>query len=64
MVGTAEMLFEDSIRLAAKAKAAGVDVDLVIGEMFHVWPFFAAILPEGQEALGKIGTFIRRHLKG
>jgi len=65
MVGTAEILLEDSIRLAAKAKAAGVDVDLVIGEeMFHVWPFFAAILPEGQEALGKIGTFIRHHLKG
>jgi monoterpene epsilon-lactone hydrolase len=42
MVGTAEILLEDSIRLAAKAEAAGVDVDLVIGEeMFHVWPFFA-----------------------
>jgi monoterpene epsilon-lactone hydrolase len=65
MVGTAEILLEDSIRLAAKAEAAGVDVDLVIGEeKFHVWPFFAAILPEGQEALGKIGTFIRHHLKG
>jgi epsilon-lactone hydrolase len=40
MVGTAEILLEDSIRLAAKAEAAGVDVDLVIGEeMFHVWRF-------------------------
>ncbi|MDB5821120.1 MAG: hypothetical protein JWQ11_4760 [Rhizobacter sp.] len=62
MVGTHEILHDDSTRLAAKAEAAGVDVTLEIAQdMVHIWPFFAAILPEGQEAIERIGEFVRNH---
>ena len=60
-VGTAETLLDDSTRLADRAKAAGVEVDLQVwDDMVHVWPLFAPVLPEGQEAIDKIGDFIRR----
>jgi monoterpene epsilon-lactone hydrolase len=59
-VGTAETLLDDSIRLAERAKSAGVDVVLEPWEdMIHVWHFFASMLPEGQQALDRIGGFIR-----
>jgi hypothetical protein len=29
--------------------------------MIHVWQLFAPILPEGQQAIEKIGQFIREH---
>jgi acetyl esterase/lipase len=54
------MLLDDSRRVAARAKEAGVDVTLEIWDgMFHVWPFFAAILPEGQKAIDRMGQYIR-----
>jgi acetyl esterase/lipase len=60
MVGTHEALFDDSTRFAAKAEAAGVEVQLDIWEeMIHVWPFFADILPEGRRAIDKIGDYIK-----
>ena len=60
MVGTHEALFDDSTRFAAKARAAGVEVQLDIWEeMIHVWPFFADILPEGRQAIDKIGDYIK-----
>jgi monoterpene epsilon-lactone hydrolase len=61
-VGTAETLLDDSTRLAERAKAAGVDVVLEPwDDMIHVWQFCAAILPEGQQAIDRIGEFIRKH---
>lgn len=60
MIGTNEILFDDSTRLADKALQAGVQVALEIGEgMVHIWPYFAAILPEGREAIERIGVFVR-----
>jgi epsilon-lactone hydrolase len=60
-VGDAETLLDDSTRLADRAKHAGVDVTLQIwDEMPHVWHLAAPILPEGQEAIDKIGEFIRQ----
>jgi acetyl esterase/lipase len=59
-VGDAEVLLDDSTRLAERAKAAGVDVTLEVWDhMIHVWQFFAAILPEGQQAIDRIGAFVR-----
>ena len=59
-VGTAEVLLDDSVRLAERARSAGVDVALEPWEdMIHVWHIFASILPEGQQALDRIGEFIR-----
>ena len=61
-VGDAEVLLDDSTRVAQRAKAAGVKVDLEVwDEMIHVWHVFAKILPEGQQAIDKIGKFIVEH---
>jgi len=61
-VGTAEVLLDDSTRLAERARSAGVDVVLEPwDEMIHVWQFCAAMLPEGQQAIDRIGEFIRKH---
>jgi acetyl esterase/lipase len=60
-VGTAETLLDDSTRLAERARAAGVDVTLEPwDDMIHVWQAFAMLLPEGQQAIDGIGTFIRQ----
>lgn len=59
-VGEAETLYDDSTRLAARAKAAGVKVTLEPWpEMIHVWHMFAAFLPEGQQAIDGIGKYLR-----
>jgi monoterpene epsilon-lactone hydrolase len=61
-VGTAEILFDDARRLADHARAAGVDVTLEPwDDMIHMWHFFAAMLPEGQQAIDRIGEFVREH---
>ncbi len=61
-VGTAECLFDDAMRLADHARAAGVDVTLELwDDMIHMWHMFAAILPEGQQAIDRIGEFVREH---
>ncbi len=60
-VGTAEILLDDATRLAERAKTAGVDVTLeVCEEMIHVWHLFAAMLPEGQQAIERVGAYIRQ----
>lgn len=61
-VGTAEALLDDSTRLAERARSAGVEVVLEPwDDMIHMWHWFAAMLPEGQQAIDRIGEFIRRH---
>ncbi len=61
-VGTAETLLDDATRLTERARAAGVDVILEPwDDMFHVWQFCASILPEGQQAVDRIGEFVRKH---
>jgi epsilon-lactone hydrolase len=60
-VGDAETLLSDSTRLAEKAKNAGVKVELEVWpEMPHVWHLFAPFLPEGQQAIEKIGKYVRQ----
>jgi epsilon-lactone hydrolase len=62
-VGTAETLLDDSVRLAAVAKAVGVQVTLDIAEdMIHVWQLFAPMLSEGGEAIDRAGDFINQHI--
>jgi epsilon-lactone hydrolase len=62
-VGTAETLLDDSTRFAERAKSAGVDVTLEEwDEMIHVFQAFAPLLPEAQQAIAKIGAFLKSHL--
>ena len=61
-VGGTETLLDDSTRVAEKAKAMGVNVDLEVwDEMIHVWHVFAKILPEGQQAIDRIGQYVLQH---
>jgi epsilon-lactone hydrolase len=63
-VGEAEILLDDARRVAKLATSHGVKVELEEwDEMFHVWHAFAKILPEGQQAIDKLGAFIREHTK-
>lgn len=58
-VGEAEILMDDATRIAERAKRAGVEVELEVwDDMIHVWHVFAKILPEGQQAIDKIGKFV------
>ena len=60
-VGDEEVLLDDTTRFAQRARAAGVEVNLEIWpEMFHVFHAFASALPEGREAIAKIGDFLGR----
>jgi acetyl esterase/lipase len=59
-VGTAEILEDDAARFAAKAEAAGVTVRLERWpDMIHVWQRYAVMLPEAQEAIERIGAWVR-----
>lgn len=61
-VGGAEMLLSDTTRAAERARAAGVDViEEVWDDMFHVWHQYAPMLPEGRQAIARIGEFIKLH---
>ncbi|MER5637998.1 alpha/beta hydrolase [Kitasatospora sp. NPDC002227] len=64
-VGTNELLMDDSTRLAARARAAGVDVILdVTADVPHVFQAFAGILDEADEALDRAALFLRQRLRG
>ncbi len=58
--GAAEILRDDSRRLALRAKQAGVEVRHdEWPDMFHVWQMFAHMLSEGRDAIAEAGAFIR-----
>ncbi|MDP6343509.1 MAG: alpha/beta hydrolase [Alphaproteobacteria bacterium] len=62
-VGSDEVLLDDALRLAERARAAGVAVDYRCWEeMFHVWHLYAPMLSEGREAIADVGNFLKRHL--
>lgn len=63
LVGTAEVLLDDSTRFAERARAAGVETEIEVWEeMIHIWPFFAD-LPEAGKAIDRMGAFIRSKLE-
>lgn len=60
-VGGREILYDDAITIANKAKHVGVEVELLDEpELFHVWHAFAPMLDEAQQAVEKIGDFLKR----
>jgi monoterpene epsilon-lactone hydrolase len=59
-VGTHELLLDDTLRFADKARAAGVDVTLEVWPgLWHVFHTFVS-LPEARRALDAIGAFARQ----
>ena len=62
-VGDHEVLLDDATRVAQRAQAAGVQVKLEVWpEMIHRFQSYAGVLPEGQQAVEDIGTFIREQI--
>lgn len=61
-VGSAEILLDDSTRLAAQVDAAGGAVTLHVFEgMWHVWHVMGDFMPESRAAFEQIGAFVRQH---
>ncbi len=55
-----EILRDDTLRLAERASAAGVRVQLVVRDKLpHVWPVFVTLLPEARDAFGTVANFAR-----
>lgn len=62
-VGDDEVLLDDSVQLAAQAKAAGVDAKLENWpEMIHVWHWFLPMLDEARRAVAGIGEFVKARI--
>jgi acetyl esterase/lipase len=58
-VGDDEVLLSDSARLADRARAAGVEVELSIWPgMWHVFQASARLVPEARRSLEEIGRFV------
>ena len=59
-----EVLRDDSIRFAHKAKAAGSPVELQIwgGGLPHVWQIFDDYIPEADAALAETATFLKKYI--
>lgn len=64
IVGSEEVLLDDTIRIVDKLKANGKEVDLIKEEgMFHDYPLYYHVIPEGQMAFNKIKEFINENFK-
>jgi acetyl esterase/lipase len=61
-VGTREILLDDALRVAERARKAGVEVEIEVGEgLTHVWQLHPH-LPEAASSVERIAGFLRAHL--
>jgi len=64
-VGREEVLLDDSLRVAEKAREAGVDVTLSVWDgVWHVWPALGDLIPESRLAFEEMGRFLAAKLRG
>lgn len=62
-VGDAETLLDDSRRIAKKAENSGVSVKIdIYPDMQHVFQFLAGSAPEADDAIQKLGAWVRPKL--
>ncbi len=62
-VGGYEAIVDDSLRVAERARAAGVDVRCdVFPEMQHVFQFMAGRAPEADDAIAKLAAWVKPRL--
>jgi epsilon-lactone hydrolase len=60
-VGDDEMLRDDAVTMAERLQAAGVPAELELWpRMPHVWHMLARVVPEGQQAIERIGAFLQQ----
>lgn len=60
--GDREVLLDDTLRFAERARAAGVEVRAKVWpEMIHVFECFCHVLAEARQSLEEIGAFLRSH---
>ena len=58
-VGATEILLDDSRRVAEKARAAGVKVEIkVVAGVPHVWPILNRIMPEARRSMDEAAAFL------
>lgn len=63
-VGEREILRDDSLRLAARARAADVPVALTVFPVVpHAWQLAESVLPEARRSLDEAAGFLRRALR-
>jgi monoterpene epsilon-lactone hydrolase len=61
--GEHEILRDDSVRLAERARQAGVSVELKLWPIVpHVWQMAHQLLPEGRESLRLVNEFLDRQV--
>jgi len=59
LVGSIETLLDDALKLAERAREAGIETTLDIQEnMIHAWPLYASRFPEGEETIESIASFL------
>lgn len=59
-VGTAELLYDEVVAFADKARAQGVVVTLEPWpDMPHAWASLKEFFPQAQEAIEAIGQYVR-----
>jgi acetyl esterase/lipase len=62
-VGEDETLLDDSRRLAARARQAGVPVELKVWPAVpHVWQLLHRWIPEGRTSLAEAAAFFAKHV--
>jgi epsilon-lactone hydrolase len=61
-VGDTEILLDDTLRAAERARVAGVPVETCVArDMPHVWPFLNGVTPEGRRAIDEAAAFLLGH---
>ncbi len=62
LAGGSEVLLDDARELAARARAAGVDVTLEVeADMIHAWILFSGAFARARETLDRIARFVTQH---
>jgi monoterpene epsilon-lactone hydrolase len=61
-IGTAELLHDQVLALADRARAAGVEVTLeAFPDLVHLWHTLTPLFPRFQEGMDRIGQFVSKH---
>jgi epsilon-lactone hydrolase len=61
LAGSTETLLDDTLRVAERARAAGVSVECEIGrDLPHIWPIYAPFMPEARRALDASARFVKQ----